>query len=1034
MVAGQDLIINFDGTADVGIVGTGDGVFIDFTTEDFTFIAEDGPDINSGTGAGNDGIDASTTTGNIIIHNAREIYANDDGLDFSTEGGNIYVDQSGDIITGVPGGAVPTSPVGIYAYVTGGAGTIDVNMYADIFSRGSGIYSRTTGTGAITIDAVNIEAEAGDGVNASTVNGDLTITTTGLVHSTGAGYGAVGAGIIGVTGGDYNNLTIDALNIDSDVQSGIYAHTTGEQSNIDIEVGGYVSANQDGIYAVTDGETADIYIDVLGNITATNAAGVDAHTSFGGYGSEIEIDINGTITAGTDGITTSTAGTTSAGIDIEAQAITASGFGVYAHTVGADAQTGINIDTYALVTSTNSTGIRAFTEGNDANVVINTNAIQANADGVYARANEADVTVTTGGRVVANGGAGSSAVVVENGEDVTVNINAYAMGTGAGVLINYAQDSIDINVGVNGYLTAGGNRLAIDTSNAPADTDINIFGTVYGYMTLDAEDDVYVQQGGLWRPTLTSDFGDDDDRVFNDGTVRTVSLTPGGTEDVYLENLEEFFNGASVIGKYNETGGLITMVNDLEGDTFHLNGNTAPMDFFGGVGSQLAVDAFLAEGEEADKLFINGEVKYGSTDVLVNNVNEIGSSPDLGDGVYGDGIAVVVISGATDESDFNLIDGPIEAGFFAWDMFLDTADGRYGGDNVHELRTIGLSSAAHAMPIAVTAAQDIWHETTGVWLDRQADLRMQLNSGMAMSTADLPMEEPVVVETLPGASVTPGVWAKGVGVWAERDAEATIEGPPEVTFDLSSDQRTYGFIGGFDFGREGASGDSAFLVGLMGGYLWSKLDFDEAVTDFDFEGPTAGVYATFLSNGFYLDALVKADFLDLEIDGDALAPGDDDESSDVLNLGARVDAGYQFHFGSGFFLEPQATLAYVNSDFDDVDIFGGTVEFEDGESFRGRLGARIGGVFQTANYAISPDLTVSVWQEFSGDNEATITGFVGPAGFFDVEDESDDTFGEVSVGLSATGQNGWSGFLKGDYTFSDDYNSAAVNGGVRYNW
>jgi autotransporter family porin len=109
------------------------------------------------------------------------------------------------------------------------------------------------------------------------------------------------------------------------------------------------------------------------------------------------------------------------------------------------------------------------------------------------------------------------------------------------------------------------------------------------------------------------------------------------------------------------------------------------------------------------------------------------------------------------------------------------------------------------------------------------------------------------------------------------------------------------------------------------------------------------------------------------------------------------------------------------------------VEFEDSDSFRGRLGARIGGVFQTANYAISPDLTVSVWQEFSGENQATIGGFA-PVADFTAEDDRDETFGEVSVGLSATGQNGWSGFLKGDYTFADDYNAAAVNGGVRYNW
>ena len=45
----------------------------------------------------------------------------------------------------------------------------------------------------------------------------------------------------------------------------------------------------------------------------------------------------------------------------------------------------------------------------------------------------------------------------------------------------------------------------------------------------------------------------------------------------------------------------------------------------------------------------------------------------------------------------------------------------------HELVTVGFGPGAFEMPMAVTAAQDIWHQSSAtVWLDRQADLRICL--------------------------------------------------------------------------------------------------------------------------------------------------------------------------------------------------------------------------------------------------------------------------------------------------------------------
>ena len=79
-------------------------------------------------------------------------------------------------------------------------------------------------------------------------------------------------------------------------------------------------------------------------------------------------------------------------------------------------------------------------------------------------------------------------------------------------------------------------------------------------------------------------------------------------------------------------------------------------------------------------------------------------------------------------------------------------------------------------------------------------------------------------------------------------------------------------------------------------------------------------------------------------------------------------------------------------------------------------------------------MTGSVWQEFAGDNSVSVDGF-GGADLPEFDDTDDDTRGEVVVGLSAVSlTSGWSGFVRGKYEVSDEFEAFGVNGGLRYNW
>jgi autotransporter family porin len=235
-------------------------------------------------------------------------------------------------------------------------------------------------------------------------------------------------------------------------------------------------------------------------------------------------------------------------------------------------------------------------------------------------------------------------------------------------------------------------------------------------------------------------------------------------------------------------------------------------------------------------------------------------------------------------------------------------------------------------------------------------------------------------------------------------------------------------MGGFDgrFDR----GDHAWLAGLMGGYVWSTVKFDATGSEWQFEGPTVGAYATYIDRALYVDMLVKADFLDIDFDTIAFGPGGDSDGA-VTNVGARIDAGYKVKVGHSIFLEPQGTLAYVHSDFSDVSIFGGRISSK-GDSLRGRLGLRAGRDWQLGFMTVGMDATASVWHEFLDDNKVTLGGFDIPDFTAKVSEVS--TFGEFGGGLTIVATDGWSGFVRGKYQFAKDLSAGTMHAGLRYEW
>jgi outer membrane autotransporter protein len=332
----------------------------------------------------------------------------------------------------------------------------------------------------------------------------------------------------------------------------------------------------------------------------------------------------------------------------------------------------------------------------------------------------------------------------------------------------------------------------------------------------------------------------------------------------------------------------------------------------------------------------------------------------------------------------------------------------------------------------MSGAQALWNATTGTWLDRTADLRVALGEGG--------VDPNCAKDCLPEqGNVTPGVWMKALVGTQSRDDENRSSPPPGLLgssydYDNSFDQNFWGFLIGADGGKEWTTDsghNAAWLVGLMGGYVGSSLDFSESNTDVDYEAFSIGVYTTFLHGGFFIDGTLKADLGTMDYDSSLGGGFSDDFSSDFTSVGGIVDMGYRFGMGSTAFFEPLASLSYVKTSIDDGEVLGTDVTFDDGESLQGRLGARLGASFGDS---MKSELFIeaSAWNEFMGEYDAHLA-----SNGFDIDTDADTSglYGEVAAGANVFGADGkWNGFLTGAVQFGEDFVGYSGNAGLRYNW
>jgi hypothetical protein len=267
-------------------------------------------------------------------------------------------------------------------------------------------------------------------------------------------------------------------------------------------------------------------------------------------------------------------------------------------------------------------------------------------------------------------------------------------------------------------------------------------------------------------------------------------------------------------------------------------------------------------------------------------------------------------------------------------------------------------------------------------------------------------------------------WFQGYGENERRNNGQTYTFNGLTTaVDLGYDQDYYGFQMGMDLGAP-VGDEGGFNFGITGGYQNSNMGFRNTADRINFNAVNGGVYASFTSGIFFLNALGKYDYYW----GDNISPSGG-YRSDVNGSvwGGRAEAGLRF--GQDFFIEPSASISYTNSDFDDLGLPSGNFAINDEDGLRGKAGARIGYVTDMGAAKVTLYGGVNYVHEFQGRSNVVFTSG-GRTVAFGSPDNSDYVEGTLGVNVgSAAGKI--SGFFEGRYGEGDDYRGYTARGGMR---
>lgn len=839
-----------------------------------------------------------------------------------------------------------------------------------------------------------VSGTAGPILEALTEGGDISLTLKNVADwSFSSAAVTHGVRAISTNGGD---ITVGVSGyVGSSLSSGgIYgleARSTGGDGNILVNLTGTLDGWAAGLFTSTVGATGDTTI----NVNGTMSGGLEAESGSGAL----------TINVGTSGFFRDDYGPTTALITTRAGGAAAiniaSGarqFGFMDLTAAAGTTTTIN-NLGSLGDTSNWRNLIIQRAAGAGRIVVNNSSV-------------------LGGAFNLSGSTGGSAIGIGAGARWRTNANS-TFGSGADTL----------SVAATGMLGTGSGSQA---SSGPTEPVIT--------MDFGGGTNVFANAGVLLIGVAGPSSNGTNGQAANHGAeLRLLNLTQINNSGTILLGghatnsstapltIYAHERGPLVVGSFTaDDPDLVQATDQWFDDILAMPGAT----FTGAPGSRIVFDVnLMASGQSActntrreasgdmaaDCVNIAGGTTAGTTLVAIHDT--LGAYR----GIYNpQGTVLIDVSGGTSAAEHFTIDplsdsysaafgGVIDKGIFFYPLIYD--------EDAQQHKLTGLVSGDGAQfPLLADAAHSLWRVSTGSWLERQADLRGGLDA--------------------PG-----GVWLRINSEFADRKGRySTGAFGTTFDFDTSYDQTSYALTGGADL-IVGGAGDTAFVLGLTAGYSHADVEFDASPNTAEFDGWTGGVYASLVSGGLFVDAIVNANKADMKDDIPALNlfPAGTILDTHLLSVGGQVEAGWRIPMADGVFVEPLASLAYVRTTYDDLEAPAGDpaaarigIEFDDPTSLRASLGGRAGLERDFGGARVQVSGLLRVWNEFEGETAVTLwNDGADPV----VTSDFSGQFTELGLGASVYSAGGLvSGFLNLGGKFGDDYRATTASAGIRVSW
>ncbi len=573
-------------------------------------------------------------------------------------------------------------------------------------------------------------------------------------------------------------------------------------------------------------------------------------------------------------------------------------------------------------------------------------------------------------RLISNG---SQTVSISSGRTVSAGSSTVAgairfEGTGTRTINN------------SGTLSAGNNGIAVRATGGTNLTLNNNSGaSLSGTLDLSGlTGSATINNNATWSSSGVTQFNSGTSTVnnnasgawnINSSTVNDLdTLANAGTLSVGNNNSASFVN----LGAFNNSGTIA-----LGRGTLTANGTT-----FTASGNSLLTLTIDSNG--SGLLDLSGSTVSGTTAVQINAADTT---------AFADPIVVIDVTGGTvDESNFALDSDLVvsDPGSFFGRTLV------YNGAQQFVVMSAPTNLALEYVP-ALQESLSAWHTTADIVNDRNATNR----------TRDR------------------GMWIRVAGDRSERDFMPTVSG---VDYNASYSTYTGAAVVGFDV-LAGSSDSGDYYLGIDGGLVRTRMEFDNSDTTDDMDGVTLGAYGGISKGGLVFDGLFNVNLLNL----DHNEPINGDTSTNVISIGGRGEVGYVWNLSESFYVEPIATGAYVKTTIDDVFPTTNEVNYDEIESARLAAGLRIGANAGTVMGPVGFWLTGRLWKEFKDESNVTFKSSGAPDYVF-VDDMSGE-FQELSGGLTLDA-GAVDFFIQGGAKFyeHDEYDNYNGSIGVRWSW